>query len=469
MSEAPRQTVPLSSQQRSLWEQYLRAPNTNYNICVSLRILGALNEERLRKSIEGVIQRHGTLRTRIAAIGGTPCQVIDSADRHHRLETLIRDVSRIDGRAVCAVVDRFLSRSFNPAGGGLFRSRLLRISPGDHILLFQVDHLVIDGYSVGLLLDDLWCTYRALSENRPPALPESEKNYSDYVQWQQTERARWRLKHGPYWRKHLANIKPLPFQRLRAFGGEIPRQPRARLSLLPVRFDEMLTAQVYATARLENTIPAMIVLSSFIALLSGWSNQADQVVQVVVAGRDDPEYAHVVGYFADQLVLRIEVTRLDRFKDLLVKVIAEFCTAYEHRGDGGPLLDSLTEIEQAGRVLFNWVSLPAHELAGPPGPVASGQIEDALRAEPFPFTSPNRFPEVDASSPFVMGFSGMYPGKAITAKFIYNPYVFSPRSAKDFLEDLIVLVTRFNAQPEDLVYSMLGEVEARRRAPRRDA
>jgi hypothetical protein len=269
--------------------------------------------------------------------------------------------------------------------------------------------------------------------------------------------------------KHLANIKPLQFQVVRALSGEVTRQPRARLSLLPVRFDEVLTAQIYATARRENTVPAIIVLTSFIALLSRWSNQADQVVQVVVAGRDDPEYAHVVGYFADQLALRVEVGRQDRFKDLLVKVMAEFCAAYEHRGDGEPLLDSPTEIEQAGRVLFNWVSLPANELAESPGPVVSGQIEDALRAEPFPFTSPNRFHEVDASSPFVMGFSGMYPGKTIAANFIYNPYVLPPRSAKEFLEDLIVLVARFNAQPEDFVYSMPGQVEARRSAPRRDA
>jgi hypothetical protein len=192
-----------------------------------------------------------------------------------------------------------------------------------------------------------------------------------------------------------------------------------------------------------------------------WSNQLKQVVCVVVSGRDDPEFANVIGFMSDVVLLEVQLSERDLFRQFAARVFAKFCTAYERRSHWELALNATAKFEQMARVTFNWLSVMPDELAGCPGPRASEWVKDLIRIEPFPFDSPNRLLEFGASNPFAIGFTRIFPGIAITGTLTCNSYVFSLNDASQFLEDLRFVAKKFHSDPESPVHATLAELGQR--------
>jgi Condensation domain len=274
MSQKPPQIAPLTAQQQYFLHVYERCRGGNFNICVGLRLLGTLDVELLRRSLEIVVSRHDALRTRIEFIDGAPKQRIDYPGYHHLAAELFSYRSEIEVNAIRRGSEEFLNGLSDLAGSTLFGSKLLRISTTEHILLVRMDHLIFDGLSTSILFDELWHSYGALSRNQPLDLPEVKKQYSDYAKWQEGTRLNRFTTHGTHWRDRLESIPLLQFPVRKSLDQESATRSKEGLLHLPFRFDEPFTSGVYATAQRQCTVPAMIVLTSFIALLS-WRRPPD--------------------------------------------------------------------------------------------------------------------------------------------------------------------------------------------------
>ena len=161
--------------------------NPVYNVPVVYRLTGRLDVEALQGALDEIVRRHETLRSTFSAIDGRPRQEIVDATRI-RIE--VADLGRLQAAAANAEVDRLIneeaSQPFDLARGPLLRASLLRLDHEDHIFLLTMHHIVSDGWSVGVFVQELAALYPAYARGRPAALPELPVQYADYAVWQRT-------------------------------------------------------------------------------------------------------------------------------------------------------------------------------------------------------------------------------------------------------------------------------------------
>ena len=451
-------TAPLSYQQKCFWDLSQKHPGACLDISIALRLSGKLHEEILRRCFEHVVDRHSALRTRITVLDGGPCQMIDPPDRYRLDIKSIAPQPGVEIERLREMVDDFFNMSFHLLGGDLFRAQLIVLSKNDHVMLVKIHHIIIDGFSVGILFDELWHCYGAMSRRRLPDLPKVHMQYSDYARWQRQTRQSWLANNAKYWKARLANVEPLKIPIDQSSSDHGAGCPDKNLSLLTFDFDERLSAGIYVAARCHGTPPALIVLSAYVALLSWWCNQNEFLIPMHVSGRDEPENINTIGVFADVLLLRMEVTGKERFEILVDKVIQEVCAAYEHRSHWRLFSETdIPHVEKSGRTCFNWTPRSSDELAGCPSQGILQQLEGEISVERFPCEIPHRFPEIDESSQFAVGFIWMHPGRVITGTLGYNTSILSKDRAEMLVETLKVAIERFSEAPEQQISFGLSE------------
>jgi hypothetical protein len=426
------QSVPLSFQQRFHWDNSHRLSDLNLNFPFALCLTGALDIERLRESFEAVILRHGALRTRIAVTQGEPRQIVDVPGRF-RLEVVARP------NDLSSEVEGYLNCPFDLVGGKLFRARLLRLSRREHILLVCAHHLIMDAYSVGFLSNEVWDWY----SSRAPALPALQTQYSDYALRQMQAHASWLQGDGRYWTEHLANAVPLRLAAERSIAVDATTS----VGNFQIEFEGALTAAIDGAARRWKTMPALLVLTAFIAALSRWSKQSDFIVPLVFSGRDDPDTLGLIGFFSYVLLLRMQVDGVRDFADLRARVSQEFCRACERQDHGRVVTGLLAELPaRDGMKLFsnsfNWLTMSSGELAGAPSQAILRRLRGELEVSPFPFRFLTRYPSTPGRlehSPLSdvpsVGLQ-VTQGSAVEASLLYSAGSLSPDSIAVFAENL---------------------------------
>src|SRR5262249_32023431 len=209
---APRERperLPLSYAQHRLWFlDRLEGTSTEYNFSEALRLRGDLDLEALERTINTIVERHESLRTRFVEVDGEPAQVIE---RELRIEAPVEDLSESDEEERRARVKAALSRergeSFDLGRGPLLRMRLLKLGERDHILLRTTHHIVADGWSQGVFNREFAVLYEAYREGRENPLRPLAVQYADFAMWQREWLDEERLRGGlDYWRRQLAGI-----------------------------------------------------------------------------------------------------------------------------------------------------------------------------------------------------------------------------------------------------------------------
>ncbi|HEX2081440.1 MAG TPA: amino acid adenylation domain-containing protein, partial [Longimicrobium sp.] len=221
------------------------------------------------------------------------------------------------------------ARPFDLAAGPPFRAALLRSGEGEHLLVLTLHHVVGDGWSTGVLLRELAALYGAFRGGRPSPLAEPALQYADYAAWQrgpsQGETVERQL---AYWRERLAGVPELlelPADHPRP-AVQTYRGGRARLDLAPA-----LAARLQALARREGASLYMVLLGAFQVLLSRSGAGADVVVGSPVSGRTRRETEEVVGFFANTLAMRTDLSGDPAFAEVLRRVRAATLGAFEHQ------------------------------------------------------------------------------------------------------------------------------------------
>ncbi|WP_143264169.1 non-ribosomal peptide synthetase, partial [Amycolatopsis kentuckyensis] len=292
--------VPLSPVQRRLWVLDQQNPgSTEYNAGVGLTLAGPLDREALRAALDGLAARHESLRTTFRTVDGEGVQVIaddgtiplGEADAETDLD---------------AQLAAELDRPFDLTTGPLTRATLIRRGPDDHLLLLCQHHIITDGWSVGLLVDELAALYAG---EKPAPL---DIGYRDYSRWHHDRLAGLRDRQLAYWRTQLAGLEPLDLPTDR------PRPP-VRATEGAIRRYELpggLAALGHDTgATLFTTLTALVQV-----LLARYTGQDDVAVGTAVSGRDHDQLERLAGFFVNTLVLRSAVDAAEPFDVFLGRV-----------------------------------------------------------------------------------------------------------------------------------------------------
>ncbi|HEV2852269.1 MAG TPA: amino acid adenylation domain-containing protein [Thermoanaerobaculia bacterium] len=326
--------APLSFSQERMWFLDQLDPGTPiYNLFNLVEVSGPLSIPVLRRCLDELVRRHEVLRTVFVAEEGRPLQrilppapfplpVVDLTGLPAVPETLRREeMARLEAAEH--------SRPFDLSRGPLFRAVLLAVGPREHAGLFNMHHVVGDGWSWIVLVREIAALYAAFVEGRPSPLPDLPIQYADFAAWQRERLQGAALEDElGYWRRQLAGAPPplrLPTDRARSASHGFVAGGCSRL--LPAA----LAADVKALADREGATPFMLLLAAYLTLLYRYSGEQDLLVGVPIANRTLSEIEGLIGFFVNTLVLRTPLAGNLGFRDLLARVREVASGAYAHQ------------------------------------------------------------------------------------------------------------------------------------------
>ncbi|HEX6040164.1 condensation domain-containing protein, partial [Longimicrobium sp.] len=329
LTHYPEGVYPLSFAQQRLWVLMQLGTSVAYNMASALRFHGPLDDWALERALDEIVRRHETLRIRIETRGGEPVQVVQPA-RPLRLraeevraegDTPVDDVVR-------RMADAEAARPF-PAEGPFLRVRLLRVADDDHVMLWSTHHLVSDGWSLGVFQAELTTLYRSFASGEPSPLRPLPIQYGQHAlrQRQALRGAALDALVG-WWKAQLSGapaLLELPTDRPR------PAEPTGVGAAFWFVFPDGMAERVARLARANGATPFMVMLAAFQALLSRWSGQEDVVVGTPIANRTRPELEGLIGFFANTLAIRGDVSGDPSFVALLERVREATLGAYDHQ------------------------------------------------------------------------------------------------------------------------------------------
>ena len=287
--------LPLSFAQQRLWFLgQLEEVSATYHIPVGLRLRGELDGEALQRSLDRVVARHEALRSVFVETDGQPhVELLPEHTSLPLLEQDLRGVEDAEERLRELMVEEAQAR-FDLARGPLVRGRLIRLAEQEHILLLTQHHIVSDGWSMGVLAQELGALYRAFIQQQPDPLPELAIQYPDYAAWQREWLRGERLEQqSEYWREELAEapvLLELPTDRPR------PEQQSFAGASVAVSMDRELTRALKRLSREQGTTLFMTLLSGWAAVLSRLSGQGEVVIGTPMANRRRQETEKLIGF-----------------------------------------------------------------------------------------------------------------------------------------------------------------------------
>ncbi|WP_257126332.1 non-ribosomal peptide synthetase [Paenibacillus polymyxa] len=315
-----REYYPLSSAQKRLFIQHtLDGADQLYNMPELVQVEGEFDLDRLEAALRKLITRHESLRTGFEIVKGEAVQRIypqvDFAIEHHQADK--EDAAQIE-----QIVRSFI-RPFDLGKPPLLRAGVIELEPNLHILLFDMHHMVSDGVSMAIVIDEFSSFYAG--EELPPL----RIQYKDYAVWQQSKAHRERIgRQEAYW--------------LQTFEGELPTAD------LPIDY-ERSAARSYEGAHLEFNVEAslsarlrelaaerestlfMVLLAAYTVLLSKYSGQEDLIVGTPVAGRTNADLESVIGMFVNTLAIRNRPSGDKTFLSYLEEVKETALGAFENQ------------------------------------------------------------------------------------------------------------------------------------------
>jgi amino acid adenylation domain-containing protein len=323
--------VPSYAQERMWFLHELTPGSVAYNVPRAVELEGELDTRALEAALRELLSRHTALRSVFPTSEGRPLL----AFREVPAQVLQREeLSSLDEAERQALLARRLheeaTRPFPLEQGPLYRFHLFRLSPRRHVFLLVLHHLVMDGWSLNVLMRELGALYGALSRQQPPPLAPLPLEYAGFAAWQRTPAAAAReAVHLEYWKRQLSEAPPVL-----ELPGDRPR-PAIRTDqgaqTEPLPLPAGLTQAVRAFCRERQVTPFMVFYAAFAALLHRYTQQTDLCVGTPVAGRSHLTLEGLVGLFVNTVVLRNTVTPELTFSTLLSQARETTLAAYEHQ------------------------------------------------------------------------------------------------------------------------------------------
>ncbi|WP_046234918.1 condensation domain-containing protein, partial [Paenibacillus algorifonticola] len=308
---------PVSSAQKRLYIlQQLEGAEQSYNMPGIMRLDGMLDRKRLEEAFRLLIARHETLRTGFVLVDGEPVQRI-----YPQADLILEHRQASDEEAQEAM--RHFARAFDLGQPPLLRAGLLELSKESQLLLLDMHHIISDGVSVDILVEELVRLYGG------EELPDLRIQYKDYAVWQQSEAQRERLnKQGAYWLGQFSGELPvleLPTDYAR------PAVQRYDGDTLQFRMDAEKSEGLKRIAAENGATLYMVLLAAYTILLQKYTGQEDMIIGTPIAGRTHGDLQPLIGMFVNTLALRNCPVGEKTFLSYLEEVKETTLGAYEHQ------------------------------------------------------------------------------------------------------------------------------------------
>jgi hypothetical protein len=323
--------LPLSFAQQRLWLlDQLEPGNAIYNVPVTMQLRGEVRVDVLERTLSEIVRRHEVLRTTFATVDGSPVQVVKEAREGVRLETEdLRALPATERESRAKEMAQAEARQpFNLSEAPLLRARLLRLGEEDYVVLLTMHHIASDGWSIGVLLQELAAIYQAYVEGRPSPLAELPAQYADFAVWQRE----W-LQGGvlerelDFWKQYLGGR--LPVLELKADRPRLAARSYRGAGVV-MEIPATVTEELRGLARREGATLYMTLLAAYKILLRHYSGEDDIIVGSPINIRRSAKFEGLIGFFINSLVLRTDLAGDPDFAELIGRVREGALGAYSH-------------------------------------------------------------------------------------------------------------------------------------------
>ncbi|EWC63884.1 hypothetical protein UO65_0799 [Actinokineospora spheciospongiae] len=417
--------APLSPAQQRLWFLHEFHPGAEYNTSVGFRLRGPLDPGALHGALDRLVERHESLRTTFHTVDGRGAQVVGPPFPLRPAPTPCAEAD------VEAVLLEVTGEPFDLRHGPPVRAALPALGPTEHLLVLCLHHIVTDGWSMGVLAEELGVLYSAAVRGEGAELPALPLRYVDFARAQRKQLTGAVLdRHLAYWERQLDGLNALelptdrPHTTARTTGG-------ARLTRA-VPAD--LVARLTRVGRERGATLFMTLVAATQVFLGRRSGQRDVAVGTATSGRHGTELAGLVGFFVNTVVVRSDVDGSLSFADLLDRVRGTVLDALDH--DAVPfdrLVELLRPERDPGRSPLAQVMVLLRNTPGGTPRLAGLEVTE--------FALPHRTSAFDLTVEYVPVEDGL------RLELVYSTDLFEADTVARMADQLLVLLDGVAADP----------------------
>ena len=454
--------APVSDEQRARlerdeWSRRLGREPYPHLVTTVLRFRGELDADALTAALATVRGRHEALQMRFRRTDDG----WDQSVRPGSFAVRHVDVSEAGEEALSALAIESGHELLDVGTGTPLRAALVRLGERDHALVLTIEHLVCDGWSVGVLVRELGAAYEAGLRGEEPSLPAPAVQFPDFVHWQH-ERLQGALLEEllGFWRERLGDRDPAPSYRFPFARAAKPDERRQRGLTEAADVDPRVAADLAETCRRRRVTPFMAYAAALQALVHRYTDERRIVLPAPVAGRDRPGTEDSVGWYATRLPLILDVEPSATGSDLLAQAQTFAVEAYDRQEL--PYARLVRELQRSAHpdepppydsdVTINYV--PA-ELMGGLRDLAFGPLS-VQQSEP---------PLFAARSTLALSLTGEPP--ELQAALRYDAAEVDAQTARRVLDDYAAALAWLAREPERPVAELRTTASTRHAAPRR--
>jgi len=455
--------VVLSFAQQRLWVLDRLVPgNPFYNLPTAIYLPGEIDDSIFERAVNEMLRRHESLRTLFSMEEEQPVQVVLP---ELKIKVDVIDLQGLSPSEQKEDVSRRLTeeagKPFNLELGPLLRVMLIHLGKDQHVLLFTMHHIVSDAWSIEVFVDELSTVYAAFAEGMPSPLPELSVHYADFAVWQR----RWMQgdileKQLSYWRGLLSGELPileLPTDKQR------PAVSSYRGAKKYIQVPGHVGRGLIELGRVEKCSTFMTLLAAFNVFLYRYSGQEDMMVGSPIANRNREELEKMIGFFANTLVFRTDLSGNPTFRDLLDRVRKVTSGAYDNQDLP---FEKLVEEFQPDRymshtpffqVMFNFMSAQSKGRKG----ASSTSAATAAPAEEPGSPGISELGVDNQTSKFDLWFTMSQGGDRLNGAVEYNTDIFEETTITRMIENFSTLLEGIAADPDCRIddFPLLSERE----------
>lgn len=321
-------SIPLTtSQNQFLFLDQLQEGTTNYTIPLLIDLKGPLDCPVLDRALDEIVSRHSALRTHIAEVGEEVEQKI-SARTNSKAEFVDLSCCNYE-EAALQKINELVSQPFDLYQGPLFRFVLLRENKAHHQLLLQFHHIIFDGYSVNVFLNELKTLYDAYKKSISSPLQPLQIQYSDYACWQHRSQNAPSKDDLLWWTERLKSAScalNIPTDRPRPLTLS---SAGALLELQLLTKEELNDLKQLGQGHKATLF--MVLLAAFHLFLYRYTGESDTIIGVPISGRSHSQLDNLIGCFVNTLPIRVVSNSCEPFCKLLEQVKNELLASFEHQ------------------------------------------------------------------------------------------------------------------------------------------
>ncbi|MBU2705823.1 amino acid adenylation domain-containing protein, partial [Zooshikella marina] len=324
---------PLSYSQQQLWAiSQMEGGSSHYHLPLVLQLNGKLSQSSLVKALTMIIERHQSLRTVFLSENGQAYQKVIPLPVEFNLPiTDLRGIEKIkQQQTLSEIQQQEATTEFNLHQDLMLRGHLILLNEDQAQLLLTMHHIAADGWSYGILINELNKLYNSFYLNQTPTLSDLPVQYSDYAHWQRKKLNDLSTIQSQinYWKTQLTGIPELhslPLDKSR------PSQQRYCGSVLSFKINKELTTSLQQYCEQQGATLFMGLFALFSALLSRYSQETDITIGTPTANREASDVAELIGFFVNTLVLRADLTSNPSFNELVLQCRHTSLEAFSHQ------------------------------------------------------------------------------------------------------------------------------------------